>query len=319
MLKKEVKKLFELDIINYLKAGLSPVKISNKLNISMPNLSYYLKTLKEQGKIIKVGYGTWEVKEVKIMTKDTTTLKPKEVRGHAFIWKIKIPNEMKGYNKLTNLKVKYKLVGIKQTPSILILNKKVWLGNNNIIIFDSNSYLGTNAVESRKYAVSRLLTIIQALERELGINLKTEEGYIFKPSREHYSLIKNSLAHQYNQEGKKLLIKFHSETWFLIDNSYNLDEAETIHKDTALLDNLGVQKFFNELKELNFEATPKETWKAINQVTNNQLIFAENMKSHIEAIQSLSYQVKRLGKIMNNTIKENKKLKLGKQKTLYEF
>ena len=324
--KKKLKKDFELDLISLIKAGKRPSQIAKDLKITLPNLSYYLSSLKREGIIRKIGYGVWEVKEVKTNSKDTTTHEHilKEIRGHAYIWKVKVPKEIKGYNlesKLRSRGLKYKLVGIKKTPSITILNKKVWLGNNNLVIYDSNSYLGQSAIESRKYAVFRLLSILEALQKELDVSFKTTNGYIFKPSREHYSLIKNELAHQYNMKKERLVVRYHSETWFIIDNSFNLDEAETIHPETALIDNLGVQKFFNELKELNFEATPKETWKAINQVTNNQLIFAKNMESHINAINTLSNEVKRLGKIMRKNIQENINLKkqLTGQKSLLEF
>jgi hypothetical protein len=157
--------------------------------------------------------------------------------------------------------------------------------------------------------------IIQELENTLAISLKSSEGYQFKPRREHYSLIKNDLAIQYNKEGKKLNIRYKGETWFIIDNSFNLDEAETIGNN-SMIDNLGVQKFFNELKELNFEATPKETWKAINQVTQNQLIFADNMKSHISAIQELASAVHELRKeIKQRNIKEDHTI----NKSLFDF
>jgi DNA-binding transcriptional ArsR family regulator len=324
--KKEVKNKFLLDVINLIKLGYNPSKISSKLNISKQQLNYYISSLKKDGLIYKRGYGTWEVKEVKKSTKVATNseIKFKEIRGHGFVWKVKVPKESLNYNSVNRLNInniKFKLLGIKKTPRILHQNKKIWLGNKNIIIYDTNSYLGEKATESKKYAVYRLICIIEGLEKELKVNLKTSEGYQFKPSRQHYAIIKNDLAHQYNKENKKLEVRYKGETWFIIDNSYNLDEAETIHKESAMIDNLGMQKFFNELKELNFEATPKETWKAINQVTANQIIFAENMRSHINAINTLSSEIKRLGKIMNNKITENTnlKLKLKNQTKLGDF
>jgi DNA-binding Lrp family transcriptional regulator len=316
MLKKEVKKIFELDILNLFKQGLKANEIAIKLNISKPNLSYYLKSLKESGRLINLSYGVWEVKDVKSSTKDT--FKPKDIRGHAFIWKVKIPREIDGYNNLTKLnsrKIKFKLVGIKKTPSINILNKKVWLGNKNIIIFDSNSYMGKNAVESRKYAVFRLITILEAIERELNINLKSNEGYIFKPSRQHYSIIKNDLAIQCNQNNEKINIKYHGETWFIVDNSYNLDECEHIHKETALLDNLGIQKYFNSHKETDFKVTPEFILNTMKGIQSNQLIFAKNMESHILAIQKLGNAVDRL----ENTIKKKKVSLKEYQSTLNNY
>jgi hypothetical protein len=303
-LEKEVKKEFLLNLLILLKEGKNPTTISHELHISKQKLNYYISSLKNQGLIRKIGYGVWEVKQVKKSTKDT-----KQIRGHAFIWKIKVPQEIKDYNSITKLNskhIKYDLIGLKKTPRIKILNKKVWLGNNNIIIYDSNSYLGSNAIESRKLAVYRLLTIIEEIENYLAISLKSSEGYQFKPSREHYSIIKSDLAIQCNKEGVKLNIKYKGETWFIVDNSYNLNESETIHKETALIDNLGMQKFLNELKELNYEFTPKQVLNMIGNVVKNQLVYSENMVSHVKAIQDLSSGVQELNRAVHDLRKEIK-------------
>lgn len=312
--KKEVKNKFLQDIYNSISNNKNPSTISKELNISKQKLNYYIKQLKNKGLIRKIGYAVWEVKKV---LKDTSFSSQfigssshtdyKDIRGHAFSWKIKLPNEIKGLNfesKLKSKGIKYKLIGLKNTPRIICLNKKVWLGKNNIIVYDSSSYMGKNAIESRKLAVYRLMLIIQELEKSLNISLKTQNGYQFKPSREHYSIIKNDLAHQYNEQGKRLIIRFHGETWFIIDNSYNLDEAETIHPETALTDSLGIQRYFNQHKELKYEVTPKFILESINQVTNNQLMFAKNLESHVKAMNDISES----NKLLQETIKELKEL-----------
>ena len=74
-----------------------------------------------------------------------------------------------------------------------------------------------------------------------------------------------------------------------------------------------MQKWWNENKETNFEVTPKFILNTMNGIQQNQLIFAENMKSHIEAIKTLSKEVNGLGKAIGGIKKENIKLKLGKQ------
>lgn len=67
-MKKEVKKTsknsdFYFTIINKMKEGNSPAKISQDLNISKQKLNYYIRNLKNEGVIEKKGYGTWEVKK----------------------------------------------------------------------------------------------------------------------------------------------------------------------------------------------------------------------------------------------------------------
>lgn len=311
MVEKEVKDLMGgnvcLDIVNYLKQGKSINKIRQQLNISKQLLSYYLRRLKNLNLIKNIGYGTWEV---------TSKGLPKvaEIRGHAFLWKVKGSLKINWIKLLEENKINYKLIGFGKTPSILFQDKKIWFGKENIIIYEPESFMGINAIETRKFAVSRLIEVLEALEKRLDINLKP---YEFKVARHHYSIIKNSLAIQCNKIGQKIEVSNSKGMWFIIDNSYNLNEAETIHPETALIDNLGVQKYFNEHKETKFEVTPKfilnrvnELQKQIEQVTQNQLIMAENNLTHISAVQSLDKGVKKLTKVLKGVLTENRDLKL---------
>lgn len=314
---KQVKKIkggnLLLDIFNLISQGKNQHIISQELNISKQRVNYYFTKLKQQNSIQKKGYGVWEVKTSQTLPQVAKT------RGHAFMWKIRLPKEIIGHNfksLLDRKQVKYRLIGISKTPSILIKGKKVWLGKKNIIIYDLESYIGINAIDTRKYAVSRLLEVLKTLEKQLELNFKP---YEFQVARHHYSLIKNCLAIQCNKSGQKIEVYNSKGYWFIIDNSFNLNEAETIHPETALIDSIGIQKYFNEHKDTKFEVTPKFVLNMMNGIQQNQLTFAENMESHIEAIQNLSKQVKRLSRVFKSTIVENKKLKLGNQKQLKEF
>jgi DNA-binding Lrp family transcriptional regulator len=315
--KKEVKKNYLFIIYNLIRNNKNPSQIAKELKISKQKLNYYIKKLKNEGYIEKIGYGVWRSKKV---TKDTLF---KEVRGHAFIWKLRVPKIKNWANRLqiiSKKNIKYSLVGLKKTPRIIINDKKVWLGDRNIIIYDSGSYYGHNAIDSRKYAVYRFLTVVRALESKLGINLKP---YTFKPSRQHYSLINNDLAIQCNRDGTKLNIKHYGETWFIIDNSYNLEEAETIHPDTALVDNVGVQKYFNSHKDTGFKVTPEFVLNTLNKINeiqvNNQKQIVElqvNIKSHLKLIKTWQKESVVRRKLYEKEInlREDKK-----QKTLLDY
>ncbi len=317
-----------------LKTGLRPSQISKKHNISISNLSYYLDKLKKQGIIRRIGYGTWEIlKELQIPIKSTKDTLPqqlkkpkKETRGHAFIWKVKLPNIHKWSDRIDILKkhnIDFELVGItKRTPRIIIKGKKVWLANTHLTIYDSDSYFGTNAVESKKLAIDSLLTILRAIENRLQISLQINKNYYFNVRRSHYGLINNALAIQCDKTGKKIYVYNDKGLWFLIDNSLNLKEAETLNED-ALPNSLGAQGFFNSQERTKWKVTPEfvlNTMNGIQQsqqgIQTNQLIFAENMKSHIAAIQELGKAVRRLTRTVN--IKHNIQ-KLHKQSNLNDF
>jgi DNA-binding transcriptional ArsR family regulator len=297
-------KKFLLDIYNFIKEGYNPSQISKRLEISKQVLNYYLSSLKKKNFIEKVGYGVWKAYELKEVKKiNLGSLKEvKKVRGHAFVWKIRIPKKIDWKSALEMKGVKYQLVN-KNTPRIMINGKKIWLGKENVVIYDLESYLGQNAVETRKYAIYNLLSVLKALESKLGVYLNSDDRYTITISRQHFSLIKNCLAIQCNKEGKKIQVSNDNGMWFIIDNSYNLNEAETISPKDALKDSMGLQRYFNEHKETDFQVTPKFILTTMNGIQKNQLIFAENMKSHIDAIQTLSNKVKELSEV----IKELKK------------
>jgi hypothetical protein len=79
--------------------------------------------------------------------------------------------------------------------------------------------------------------------------------------------------------------------WFIIDNSFNLHEAETIHPGTADQDNLKVQAFFNGIKK--FEGfTPEFVVNSLGQNSQNLENYAVHLKAHVESVQVLGNEVK---------------------------
>ena len=66
---------------------------------------------------------------------------------------------------------------------------------------------------------------MRRLENIMGINIKTQGGYIVKVCKHHFGNIKNELAKEMNK--KKIKIKCldkHGREWLLIDNSLRLND-----------------------------------------------------------------------------------------------
>lgn len=281
---------FYLMILENLKKGKNPTQICKENNISKQKLNYYLRGLKEKRLIKKIGYGVWEVKEQvktsKNLTKDTL-----EVRGHAFIWKIKIPRKVvtKWLVRLTKFQIPFKMIGLySKTPRIILDNRKIWLCEKHIIVFENTSFLGKTAIESRKHAVYELLELIKKIEDTLQINL---DPYIFAPRREHYALMRNLLAIQCNSKGEPLKIRDLGGLWLTTDDSFNLDELETPGKD-AFGNNLMVQPWLNDHKKHKFKVTPTFVLDAINKVTQNQVMFAKNIEEHMQVLKDMRETLK---------------------------
>lgn len=308
-------KNFNLFIFQQLKQGLNPSTIAKNFNLSLPRISYYLSSLIKQGFIKKIGYGTYEIlqeyeqKQVKITTRignnnpqsNFNLFKPDSVRAHAFQFTLSINPDLRNWDKreeiLQKLGIKFKQLNIfGGAQSITFKGRKVWLTRKSIIVFEKSSYMAENSTEARKYAVYDFLSFVGALERYLRADFGASRKNIkFKVSRQHYALIKNALAKQYDKQGKKLEVSNEKGQWFIIDNSFNLHEAETIHPETADQDNLKVQAFFNGIKK--FEGfTPEFVVNSIGQTNQNLENYAVHLKSHVESVQKLGTAVEELVK-----------------------
>ena len=282
----KVKKQVLLDsIINSLLAGQYPSQIARNLKISKQKVAYYIRKLKDEGLIKNIGYGVWE-------TSKNLPKVGRTIRGHAFMWKVRLPKTI-NWSRVTKLKkLNPKPIGLRDTPRIIFRDRKVWLGQKNIIIYEPRSFLANNSLKAKEMAIYQLLRILRGLESKLGVSLQGEEGYLFKVARHHYSLIKNILAIQCNADGKKVKVSNQNGMWFLIDNSYNLDEAETVHPDSAMMDSLGMQKYFNSHKETGFEVTPQFILKAFAAQAQTQTMNAQNIIKHQKVLDEMLITMK---------------------------
>jgi len=168
---------------------------------------------------------------------------------------------------------------------LIIEGRKVHLTNPSIIIYDRSSYFAEAALQAKTTALATHISIIKHVERLLHTSFLIGSDYKFKVSRQHYALIYNALAQQYNETGEKLEIRTGKGAWLLIDDSYNMDELETVHPSSAMSDNRKVQDFFNSLKTQ--PITTDFILTAMAGIQSNQMAFAENMISHIQAVQDL--------------------------------
>lgn len=259
----------KLFIFQELQKGRILKEIKKETGLKDNAFQYHLTTLKRLGFVKKIGYGVWETttkinpkelqKSSRVATitpyKICSSLKQDSVRGHAFQFKLQLPENLRNWNKREHLFLK---IGLKFKElrifgggqSIELNGRKIHLTDKSIIIYEKQSFISETAKESQSQAINHFLKLIKQLERKLHANFSNFGKYRFKVSRQHYSLIKNALAKQYNEAGERLEIYNDKGLWFLIDNSFNLNEAEAVHPKTSQedIDNK-VLPFFNSLKE----------------------------------------------------------------------
>lgn len=317
-----------LSTLERIKRGDNPTKICKDLNIKKQNLNYYISTLKREGCIDKIGYGCWVYlkpfkvqktkKAVVIGRKSGGSLK-EEVRGHGFMFKLNLPKDLRNWKKreeiLEKLMIKfnpYYVGGVKRGQRLTAQKTKVALTDKSIIVNFPEGYIRETATLARKDAVARFLRVIKHLERILRANFSEFGKYKFRVSRQHYALIKNSLARQYLDDEynkKKLHVYSGRGLWLLIDNSFNLEELETVHKKTAVKDNEKVQDFFNGLDMVK-GFTPQFVLKALAQNNTQLLSYAEQNKEHLALIQDYRRESIENHKVMRAILK---KLEGGKK------
>ena len=302
---------FYTTILDRLKTSTNLKELQKDLNISKQNLNYYIRQLKNKGLIERKAKGYWEVvKGVKTLTMYGSILPKDYVRGHAFVWKVYFPKEIKGWDRrieiLSKSDTHLKVIGVlKSIPRIKVLGRKVWLCKDHIRIFErkDTSYYGDNAVEGRKKAFREVLDIVRVIENKLGISLTPFKWEI---GREHYALIKNDLAIDQNRKGIIWRISDDSGEWLLIDDSLEQGgELENIGKK-SLVTNIEMQKWWNENKETKFEVTPKFVLNSLARISEQNVLLAKNVELHLNLIN----EIKSLMKTLNEGLSNNREIDL---------
>ncbi len=295
---KNGKKLGLTQILTHIKEGLSPSMISKKYNIPKQTLSYSVNKLKKFGCIEKEGYGVWKyikpLKEVRNQPKgnirDKSGTYQKQIRGHAFIWKIEFFENILWEKFIKKSNINYQLICNKRVFRIVLHNRKIWLTKKGMIIYEPIDFLGGSSFQVKGTAVFEMDKLVKSLLKKLKIRFTP---YKFTTSREHYAMVKNKLAKQYNDKKEKLFVYGeYGGVWLWIDHSHGVHELET--KDPKI--SRQIQKWYNSHKKTNFDVTPEFVLNAINKNAENLEYHAENMRSHVGATKDLTKATKTLNK-----------------------
>jgi len=297
-----------VQVLSLIKSGLSPAKISKVYKINKSTLSRAVGKLIKAGCVEKIGYGVWEfkkdLKEVSKRPKGSMEVKSetsfkKQIRGHAFVWKIEFADQILWEKYLKRSNLTNQLICRGKVFRIIINGRKTWLTKKGMIIYEPIDFFGRSSFQVKGTAVFEMDQLVKKLLKKLKIKFRP---YKFTTSREHYALVKNTLAKQYNDKKEKLFVYGEDGgVWLWVDHSHGVHELET--KDPKI--NRQIQKWYNSHKKTNFEVTPEFVLKAINQNTKNLDYHAENMRSHVEAVKQLSAGVQDLVKVIGELKKQN--------------
>ena len=276
-----------------------------KNNGSKQKINWYVQRLKKEGYISKLGYGVWGIKKEltsKSLCPQDRSKSPRNIRSHGFSFKVRLPIinswEKRG-EYLKSIGVPYKYNGYYH--KIEFRGHKVWLCNKSIIIYypSNKSYFTSSAESGKRLALYDLEQLLIGLENMLKCGLRINKHFNFRVSKQHYAKIKDVLAIQCNKEGVKVRCYYNGEGWLVIDNSFNLHELEADHPKTANVDmDKVILPVFNDYKNY-YEITgqlplPSMIMEMLDQIAKDRMLFAENMVSHVKAVQELSKGVNKL-------------------------
>lgn len=298
---KRGKKVELVQVLDLIKSGYSPSKITKKFKIPKGTLAYHVGKLKRLGCIERKGYGVWDylkpLKEVRKVPKGSmkgqkSNISKKEIRGHAFIWKIEFvePYDWKRILKYyRKKKLNFRLICNKKVPRTIFNNRKIWLTKKGLTIYEPLDFFGKSSFEVKGIAVFEMDKLIKGLLKEIGLKFRP---YRFTTSREHYGMIKNELARQYNNKKEKMHVRSEDgDIWLWIDDSKGLGELETDEPNVSRQ----VQNFWNTHKKHKFKVDAdfilenfKESAKQIKANSKSNKIYGDNSVTHVALMKNIN-------------------------------
>ncbi len=276
--RKQPKLSKEQEDVLYLftKEFLTPTKIAIRRKTSVQAAYKTIKKLKEKGALNNIPMGVEKIEG---------TFKPpkNQIRLHAQEFNIKLLFKDQRYNEILNRSNRQEIDG-----------NTIKLYSNSIEIYSGHSFMGEDVQAATSKSIHYWNRFFIKLEDYFSVILIKNRYQNIKLVKAHYSEINNELARDYDVKGDKIKIftRDDGKLWFLIDNSFNLHEIETVHSKTSKQDMGDVIKpYFNDLRE-NKHFLPSEVVDMMGQVTQNQQMFAENIRTHMKVLKSMKNTLK---------------------------
>ena len=135
--------------------------------------------------------------------------------------------------------------------------KRLVVDGNTVVVYESKvevyvgrSFWGESVQRATSLADRYISRLLVRLENDLKTILVKDRANNVSIVNAHYSDVRNGLARECNVSKDKIKVyASDGKLWFLIDNSFNLNEAETVHRQSSRRDmEEVVAPFFNDLR-----------------------------------------------------------------------
>lgn len=221
----------------------TPKRIATRLEIT------HQAVYKIIGKLRKKGYLTRGYTRGLQKIRPTTPLQPSK----------SLKNGIRLHGQEFNIQI---LRGSKQYQDALNNKNLFYLDDNTVRLYKGSievyanphrCFLGEDAQRATSLSIQYWNRIFNQLESRLNIIIVKGENTRIKQVNGHYAEINNELAEDCNEKKAKIRIygKDDGKLWFVIDNSFNMNEAEAVHPKTAKEDIQNVKRFFDDIRENN--------------------------------------------------------------------
>lgn len=229
---------------------LTPKKVSIRRGTSTRATYKIIKNLKEKGLL---NSSNIEVH------KNVCTCEPvnQSIRLHGQEFHINILFKDDRYKKL-----------MENSNLIYIDGNTIRLYRDSIEVYSNTSFFGDTAQTATADSLAYWQKFFIRLENDLKVILVKPRKQNIRIVKAHYAEMNNGLAKECNLNADRIRIYATEDNklWFTIDNSFNLNEAETQHTQTAKSDMQDiVTPFFNDLRD-NKPPTLSQLMIVINQM-----------------------------------------------------
>lgn len=226
----------EEEVLSLINDGyLSQKKIAIRRGTSQQAVSKILLSLRNKG-LISHGCN--------VVVKKRVTLQPK---GHGY----RVHGQGLRINIIDGAEGKYRDLILKANR-LKIDGNNIELYPTSVVIHSGHSFFSDTVDGAMKKSVDYFDRILARLENDLKVVLVKSRSHNIKQFRVHVAEVNNELAKECNIKADKIKVFGNADgkLWFLIDNSFNLNEAETVHGAKAVPDMQDVvAPFFNDLRD----------------------------------------------------------------------
>jgi len=289
------------EVLYYLtKEFLTPKQIATRRKTKIRTIQATIKKLRDFGIINN------QFREVRFCAPTSALSLPKNlIRLHGEEWNITILYKDERYKE-----------SLSNSNFIDYDGNTVRLSRDTIEVYSGKSFYAEDSSKATYKSFEYWNTFFNKLGNSLNVLIIKPKVQNIKRVNAHYAEVNNELAKDYEEKGERIRVytRDDGKLWFLIDNSFNLHEAETVHPATSKEDIEKVKDMFNDVRN--------GSWTDLKTiVTSMTMEYQTNIKLHMEVLHGMkSTQAATLETLnaLKDTLKkiEDRGVRNGKSKNI---